>query len=55
MTLWLDAQLPPQLAAWINAQGWDIEAVAVREIEHLREGEPWVEIRQASTGDAPSG
>jgi uncharacterized protein (DUF433 family) len=26
-----------------------------RAIEHLREGEPWVEIRQASTGDAPSG
>ena len=32
MRLWLDAQLPPQLAAWINAQGWGIEAVAVREI-----------------------
>ena len=32
MTLWLDAQLPPLLAAWINAQGWGIQAVAVREI-----------------------
>ncbi len=32
MRLWLDAQLPPQLATWINAQGWGIEAIAVREI-----------------------
>ena len=32
MTLWLDAQLPPLLAAWINAQGWGIQAVAVREV-----------------------
>lgn len=32
MTLWLDAQLPPLLAAWINAQNWGIQAVAVREI-----------------------
>jgi hypothetical protein len=32
MTLWLDAQLPPLLAAWIHAQNWGIKAVAVREI-----------------------
>jgi len=32
MTLWLDAQLPPQLADWINAQGWGIQAVAVRDV-----------------------
>ena len=31
MTLWLDAQLPP-LAEWINAQGWGIQAVAVRDV-----------------------
>lgn len=32
MKLWLDAQLPPLLAGWINAQGWGIEAVAVRDL-----------------------
>ena len=96
MRLWLDAQLPPLLAGWINAQGWGIQAVAVRDLglreasdpaivyfihlldeqgppaqvlwlrrgncsnaalqevlsttllramDHLRDGEPWVEIR----------
>ena len=80
---WLDAQLPPLLAGWINAQGWGLHAVAVRDVgmrdasdpvifqaardagvvvmtkdrdfilsitlpramDHLRGGEPWVEIR----------
>ena len=32
MKLWLDAQLPPLLARWINEQGWGLEAVAVREL-----------------------
>lgn len=32
MTLWLDAQLPPLLADWINAQGWGIQAFAVRDL-----------------------
>jgi hypothetical protein len=32
MTLWLDAQLPPLLAGWINAQGWGFHAVAVRDV-----------------------
>ena len=32
MTLWLDAQLPPLLAGWINAQGWGLHAVAVRDV-----------------------
>jgi predicted nuclease of predicted toxin-antitoxin system len=32
MTLWLDAQLPPLLAGWINSQGWGIEAVAIRDL-----------------------
>jgi predicted nuclease of predicted toxin-antitoxin system len=32
MRLWLDAQLPPLLAGWINAQGWGIQAVAVRDL-----------------------
>ena len=31
MRLWLDAQLPPLLAGWINGQGWGIQAVAVRD------------------------
>jgi len=30
--LWLDAQLPPLLAGWINAQGWGIQAFAVRDV-----------------------
>ena len=29
---WLDAQLPPLLAGWINAQGWGLHAVAVRDV-----------------------
>lgn len=32
MKLWLDAQLPPSLAAWIAAQGPDLEVKAVREL-----------------------
>jgi predicted nuclease of predicted toxin-antitoxin system len=32
MKIWLDAQLPPALARWIQEQPWDIEAVAVRDI-----------------------
>jgi len=32
MKLWLDAQLPPSLAGWINRQGMGLEAVAVREL-----------------------
>jgi predicted nuclease of predicted toxin-antitoxin system len=32
MRLWLDAQLPPLLAGWINGQPWGIEAVAVRDL-----------------------
>ena len=32
MRLWLDAQLPPLLAGWINGQGWGIQAVAVRDL-----------------------
>ena len=32
MKLWLDAQLPPLLAEWINAQGWNVEAAAVRDV-----------------------
>jgi predicted nuclease of predicted toxin-antitoxin system len=31
MTLWLDAQLPPQLAVWIQ-QTLSIEAIALRDI-----------------------
>ncbi len=32
MKLWLDAQLPPLLASWINAQAWGIQACAVRDV-----------------------
>ncbi len=32
MKLWLDAQLPPLLAGWISAQGWGIQAFAVRDV-----------------------
>ena len=32
MKIWLDAQLPPAVARWIQEQPWDIEAVAVRDI-----------------------
>jgi predicted nuclease of predicted toxin-antitoxin system len=32
MKLWLDAQLPPLLAGSINAQGWGIQAFAVRDV-----------------------
>ncbi|MFZ9754369.1 MAG: DUF5615 family PIN-like protein [Cyanobium sp.] len=32
MKLWLDAQLPPLLASWINAQEWGIQAFAVRDV-----------------------
>jgi predicted nuclease of predicted toxin-antitoxin system len=32
MKLWLDAQLPPLLAAWINQQGFGVQASAVREL-----------------------
>lgn len=32
MKLWLDAQLPPLLARWINEQRWALQASAVREV-----------------------
>ena len=32
MKLWLDAQLPPLLASWINTQEWGIQAFAVRDV-----------------------
>jgi len=32
MKLWLDAQLPPLLAGWIDAQGWGIQVFAVRDV-----------------------
>jgi predicted nuclease of predicted toxin-antitoxin system len=31
MKLWLDAQLPPLRASWINEQEWGIQAFAVRD------------------------
>ena len=32
MIIWLDAQLPPLLANWINGQSWNIKAIAVRDL-----------------------
>lgn len=32
MKLWLDAQLSPLLALWMSEQGWNVEAVAVRDV-----------------------
>lgn len=32
MKLWLDAQLPPLLARWINEQRWALQAIAVRDV-----------------------
>ena len=32
MKLWLDAQLPPLLASWINAQGCFIQDCAMRDV-----------------------
>lgn len=51
MKLWLDAQLPPLLAHWINAQGMNLDAVAVREIG-LRDANDAEIFRQARTADA---
>ena len=38
MKLWIDAQLPPELARWITNHFEDIEAIAVRELG-LRDAE----------------
>jgi predicted nuclease of predicted toxin-antitoxin system len=32
MKLWVDAQLPPLLAEWINQQGFGVQASAVRDL-----------------------
>ncbi len=32
MRLWLDAQLPPALAGWINLQGLALEATPIRDL-----------------------
>lgn len=32
MKIWLDAQLPPSLAKWIQSQSWDLEAFPLRNI-----------------------
>ena len=32
MKLWLNAQLPPLLASWIQAQEWGIQAYAFRDV-----------------------
>ena len=40
MTLWLDAQLPPLLASWINAQEGGIQAFVVRDVGLWDASEP---------------
>lgn len=32
MIIWLDVQLPPLLANWINGQSWDNKGIAVRDL-----------------------
>lgn len=51
MTLWLDAQLPPLLAGWINSQGWGIEAVAIRDLQ-LRDASDSVIFQAARAAGA---
>jgi predicted nuclease of predicted toxin-antitoxin system len=51
MTLWLDAQLPPALARWINEQPWGVGAVAVREIGLRDASDPEI-FRQARAAEA---
>lgn len=50
MKLWLDAQLPPLLARWINGQAWGLEAVAVRELG-LRDAADLEIFRAARSSD----
>jgi predicted nuclease of predicted toxin-antitoxin system len=45
MKIWIDAQLPPTLASWVN-DNFDIEAVALRELG-LRDGKD-IEIFEAA-------
>ena len=42
MRLWLDAQLPPLLAGWINGQGLGIQAVAVRDLGLRQASDPLI-------------
>ncbi|NDD46001.1 MAG: hypothetical protein EBZ24_11525 [Synechococcaceae bacterium WB9_4xB_025] len=50
MKLWLDAQLPPSLAAWINQQSLGLEAFAVRTLglRDALDSEIFQAARQAS-------
>ncbi len=45
MKIWIDAQLPPTLAFWLN-ETFDVEAIALRELE-LRDAKD-VEIFEAA-------
>ena len=51
MTLWLDAQLSPALARWIDAHFADVTAVAVRDLG-LRDAEDPVIFDAARNADA---
>lgn len=48
MTFWVDAQLPPRLAAW-SAQAFDCEAVAIRDhgLRDAKDAEIFDAARQA--------
>ena len=51
MKLWLDAQLPPLLARWINEQAIGLEAVAVREIGLRNATDPVIFQRARAAAD----
>ena len=50
MKLWLDAQLPPLLADWINQKGFGLQASAVRELGLRDATDP--EIFQAARNES---
>jgi predicted nuclease of predicted toxin-antitoxin system len=51
--LWLDAQLPPSLAAWL-ASNYDVSAVAVRDLG-LRDAEDRAIFDEARRGHRQQG
>jgi len=51
MTLWLDAQLPPALARWINDQELGLAAIPIRDIR-LRDASDHEIFFKASLADA---
>ena len=50
MRIWLDAQMPPALARWIQEQPWGIEAVAVRDIGMRDASDPEIFAEASAAG-----